>query len=1700
MRGETWQIDLHRDTLILPLAIDTSIPLAAQDDHIVGAVVQSQWNTSLAGVVFMLLWNRFQPAGRKQPLRAARSIPSLGTTSGSPPPREVGRAGHESSSVDESALLPADDASLEHREVQQPSQFWRQTVARRRAGQTRKRFPGRFRRVLPLESLEPRQVLAATPLPACNDEFQDVATLSDWGRLQATEGWHADQLHTWDINQTHAGRMVLQPSTAVWYEDYRGPLVYREIAGDFVITTELSVSDRDDRGVSDPDVVPGDALFSLAGLMIRTPRPITHPATDWQPGSQHDDGTNQGENYVLLSLGYGQGANTFSLAVNTTRNSHAQWELTPLNPTASTIKLQLARIGSSVITLYQFPGEAWRVHRRYARPDLPHTVQVGMVASTDWAKASDYAPFVHNSRVLVAGQVTDPTPGESFNPDLTASFEYFRCVRPDVPAVLAGVELSDPSLIDHGELLRFLGAEADIVSEAGMMHAIQGVVFDDWDRDGIRDLAPTPTADFHFVIYADELVDDWTSNSYDGGTVAWNSNLHVYAGDHAAAITLNDSQSGVSIRWRGVFPRTLNDYDTVRMQVYGNTDLPFPLLIGFGGTGETTWWHRGPVVTVEPGRWQELVIPVDTIEGQPDAITGIHFLSQSDEAVSFFLDDLALVGTGNRADHSQIRQLLQHPNQGGPVDTFPPQANNWGVNLFVHADWGFDAAFIDVARSWRQWGLPDAPWIQPEWQRPLTEQGIPREDFGAFFLLRGYESGTYRLRYEGTADVAFHGGLATIIPGSHSQSQGVTTVDVSIVRRNRDTFPHDAEPAYWVSFRNVDPNDPVRNIRMLSPGYDFESSQLFRHEFLARLSPFSTIRFMQWTNTNYSFAEDWSRRRLPGEVIQTGGDDSHGGIAWEYVAALANEAGKDAWINIPHQANDQYVRELARLMRDQLDPSLRLYVEFSNELWNWDFPATRELGADYYHVVAPRLRSISEIFQQEFGHQRERVEIVLAVQAGWDLHAREALRWFDDQGLVAADFIDSLSIAPYFNVDTGETYSDLDVIANELKTMEEQAYMMRQHDRIAEAYGLKLNAYEGGPHFTPYQAADPTLAYRIQEHPEMGEAYVRYQDTWLRHGGGGLFMQYQFLGDHWGLLEDIRDPGSVKWDALLGLLLPPGDVTLDRLVNYDDFQVVRDAFGEGPLGNPADPQPMPTLRDPSNPALRWREQGDLNQDQSVNAADLQLLYAHLDLRLLTTAQQAEIESFAAHLGITLPDNIGSGGGNADGGTESGGGPARTEPGLAGVTLYLDVNRNRIRDPGEVTTTSDAHGQYAFTDLPVGSYPVAIVVPEGWQTTAPISGWQTARLDSADSALNTHFGLASAPVEPPVTSPMAAVRLDAFDLVGNPISSLVEGEQFDVRVRVEALQAASPGLFAAYLDLSFPSLLANVVSPPQLGINFVHSPSIDITTPGLLNEIGGHGGLTPPATTSPVLFTIRMQARSAGVITFLSDPADFLPNHSFLLFDSAKPVPVDRIEFGQLSLNIVAINEWHHADNPYDVNRDQYVTPQDALMIINSLLRDGIRPLVGPAGTDPRYDVDNDRELTPTDALRVINELNRRSANVSESGEGEADPASVPRAIPTRVIGSLANFTARSENVSCRFGGPSKNVDHSFFLPNHSRPHLAKNDTIRNEVFAIWPFPMPQSRPADRRQPPSPALPILSLATSTEWTTAVNQVFSAFPSN
>jgi len=62
-----------------------------------------------------------------------------------------------------------------------------------------------------------------------------------------------------------------------------------------------------------------------------------------------------------------------------------------------------------------------------------------------------------------------------------------------------------------------------------------------------------------------------------------------------------------------------------------------------------------------------------------------------------------------------------------------------------------------------------------------------------------------------------------------------------------------------------------------------------------------------------------------------------------------------------------------------------------------------------------------------------------------------------------------------------------------------------------------------------------------------------------------------------------------------------------------------------------------------------------------------------------------------------------------------------ESGLAGWTVYLDLNQNQVLDPGEPTQITDTAGNYEFTELATGTYTVAAVLPLAWQQTFPTEG-------------------------------------------------------------------------------------------------------------------------------------------------------------------------------------------------------------------------------------------------------------------------------------------------------------------------------------------------------------------------------------------
>src|SRR5208337_4929048 len=92
-----------------------------------------------------------------------------------------------------------------------------------------------------------------------------------------------------------------------------------------------------------------------------------------------------------------------------------------------------------------------------------------------------------------------------------------------------------------------------------------------------------------------------------------------------------------------------------------------------------------------------------------------------------------------------------------------------------------------------------------------------------------------------------------------------------------------------------------------------------------------------------------------------------------------------------------------------------------------------------------------------------------------------------------------------------------------------------------------------------------------------------------------------------------------------------------------------------------------------------------------------------------------------------------------------------EPFLAGWTIYLDANGNGRLEPGDISTTTDANGNFSFPNLLPGTYTVAEVPQAGWNQTAPSTGTYQVTVDAGQVVTGIDFGDQQA-TRPPVNHP------------------------------------------------------------------------------------------------------------------------------------------------------------------------------------------------------------------------------------------------------------------------------------------------------------------------------------------------------------
>lgn len=432
-----------------------------------------------------------------------------------------------------------------------------------------------------------------------------------------------------------------------------------------------------------------------------------------------------------------------------------------------------------------------------------------------------------------------------------------------------------------------------------------------------------------------------------------------------------------------------------------------------------------------------------------------------------------------------------------------------GVNVSGVSYYGSELPFVDLMKISKGW---ERPWGTANQEHPLelTEQGYPLRISPSASLVnivhddrwsRSANENVYELSWDGSGTIFPHKNAVKIYKSSANQ------VTFKVIQPGR----------LWVDLKATDQLDPVRNIRFVPVAS--EKDQVFRQRFLSNWKQMRLYRFMQWGNTNNSKLKDWSERRRPDFSTQaTGGK----GVAYEHMIELANKQASDLWINVPHEASDDYVRQMAVLFKENVLPGRKIYVEYTNEYWNSMFSQFKYLHAlgkqtnrDVNEAYVDRALQVFDIWRRVFAGDG-RLKVVLAGQF--------ANPWLTDKLLSfkeAGKKVDGFAIGYYAGYDIGaaKNFSWLlsatpDDVINKLRNeaIPESKKLLNEQVAIIKKHRIPVLAYEAGQHLAA-TGVDPSgkplidnekvvnLLIAANRHPGMSGIYRAMLENWEQAGG-----------------------------------------------------------------------------------------------------------------------------------------------------------------------------------------------------------------------------------------------------------------------------------------------------------------------------------------------------------------------------------------------------------------------------------------------------------------------------------------------------------------------------------------------------------------------------------------------------------------------
>lgn len=448
-----------------------------------------------------------------------------------------------------------------------------------------------------------------------------------------------------------------------------------------------------------------------------------------------------------------------------------------------------------------------------------------------------------------------------------------------------------------------------------------------------------------------------------------------------------------------------------------------------------------------------------------------------------------------------------------------------GVGLGGVSDWSTQVPFLDVfktARPWTghlegRWGGATAQQIEAvsDANGYLTKLPPGVTHVSALFLTEmpaqmTSVAGTYRLTYDGQGEIRVSGGT--------NLRYGDGEIWFDYVPRGSNLVS--------IDIHRITGSDHIRNISVVHEKNipAFESGKVFNPQWIELIDDMRSLRFMDWQSTNNSDVANWADRAQVTDATWS----TDAGVPLEVMVQLANETGTDPWFNIPHLASQDYIRKFVSYVKENLDPDLKPFFEYSNEVWNFQFdqaqwahqqgqrlwPGQGDAWVQFYGMKAAEM---ARIVDQVYGpNVNDLVNKVIATHTGWQgleksiLDAPNAVAggapkpaplfndyaitgYFDgslgrEKGAIVLDWIASsetgaltqgralglsgTQLTTYVKDHKYDRAIDLavkelrdgSVTGNPDGSIAALVKSFAYHKKVADAYGLDLVMYEGGTH------------------------------------------------------------------------------------------------------------------------------------------------------------------------------------------------------------------------------------------------------------------------------------------------------------------------------------------------------------------------------------------------------------------------------------------------------------------------------------------------------------------------------------------------------------------------------------------------------------------------------------------------------------